>query len=90
MKAFRRVARPLVAFMGCALMTFTFVGCQTSIGGQTLPSAYFLRDDLQYYPHGPEDQLTNQINAIEQYKLEQAGLTEPLDAAPAPGEEPEF
>ncbi|QDT48846.1 MULTISPECIES: hypothetical protein [Symmachiella] len=88
MKALRHAARPVVALVGCALMTCTFVGCQTSVGGQTLPSAYYLRDDMQYYPHGPEDQLTNQINAIEQYKLEQAGLAEGIDIeppAPQPG-----
>ena len=72
MKALRHAARPVVAFVGSALMTCTFVGCQTSVGGQTLPSAYYLRDDLQYFPH----------NALEQYKLEQAGLTEPLDVEP--------
>lgn len=76
MKTLRLSARPIVAFLGCALATCTFVGCQSSVGGQTLPSAYYLRDDLQYYPAGPEDQLTNQRNSIEQYKLQEMGLTD--------------
>ncbi len=82
MKALRRAARPLIACLGCALMTCTFVGCQTSVGGQTLPSAYYLRDDMQYYPHGPEEQLPNQRYALEQYNLERQGLIDPGVAAP--------
>jgi hypothetical protein len=50
------------------------VGCQTTVGGQTLPSAYYLRDDVQYFPAGPEVLLTNTIQAIEQYKLDQTGV----------------
>ncbi len=86
MKALRQAARPVIALMGCALVSCAAVGCQTSVGGQTLPSAYYLRDDLQYYPHGPEDQLTNQINALKQYDLERQGLIEPgaADAAAPP------
>lgn len=34
-----------------------------------LPSAYYLRDDLQYFPPGPEFKLSKQIRAIEAYKL---------------------
>lgn len=58
-------------------------GCQTNITGQTLPSAYFLRDDVQYFPAGPEDQLSNLREALEQYKLEQSVIREGLQE-PAP------
>jgi hypothetical protein len=55
-------------------------GCQSSVGGQTLPSAYYLRDDVQFFPAGPEEPLYNQKRAIEEYKLNQqaiaAGLVE--------------
>lgn len=40
-----------------------FTGCQTTIGGQTLPSPDYLTDDVQYFPAGPENKLTNQIEA---------------------------
>ena len=30
------------------------VGCQVSVAGQTLPSPYYLHDDVQYFPAGPE------------------------------------
>jgi hypothetical protein len=79
--------------VGCAAVCSSSVGCQTTIGGQTLPSAYYLRDDLQYFPAGPEFKLTRQVQAIEEYKLRQQGLgaeaeaapPAPAPAAPAPG-----
>jgi hypothetical protein len=42
-----------------------------------LPSAYYLRDDLQYFPAGPEFKLSNQVQAIEEYKARERGLVEP-------------
>ncbi|MEP3480450.1 MAG: hypothetical protein ABJZ55_14460 [Fuerstiella sp.] len=51
-----------------------FTGCQTSIGGQTLPSAGYLNDDVQYYPAGPENKLANQMEAARKYRLEQEQL----------------
>lgn len=71
-----------LALLGCALMGMTAVGCQTTIGGQTLPSAYYLQDDVQYFPMGPEFRLSKQVEALEAYKLTQQGLAE---EAPAPG-----
>jgi hypothetical protein len=47
------------AFASSAL----FTGCQTTIGGQTLPSPDYLSDDVQYFPAGPENKLANQIEA---------------------------
>jgi hypothetical protein len=35
-------------------------GCQVDIGGQTLPSAFYLKDDFQYFPAGPEFKLSNE------------------------------
>jgi hypothetical protein len=50
-------------------------GClQSVVGGQTLPSAYYLDDDVQYFPAGPETKLANQIRALERYKLERESL----------------
>ncbi len=56
--------------LGLALIGLSCTGCQSSIGGQTLPSAYYLNDDVQFYPAGPEEQLYNQREVLEQYKLE--------------------
>ena len=71
--------------LGCATVCSTSVGCQTTIGGQTLPSAYYLKDDLQYFPPGPEFKLTRQVQAIEEYKLRQQGGGMLEDAGPAAG-----
>lgn len=60
---------------GMALSGLT--GClQTTMGGQTLPSAYYLDDDVAYFPKGPETRLSNQIRAIERYKAQEASLNE--------------
>lgn len=39
-------------------------GCQSSINGQTLPSAYYLQDDVQYFPAGPEFSLSREAAAM--------------------------
>ena len=57
---------------------------QTTVGGQTLPSAYYLRDDVQYFPAGPEFQLTNEVQAHEEYRLQQRAIEESLDVDIAP------
>jgi len=62
---------------GCLSLSAVSTGCfQTTVGGQTLPSAYYLDDDVQYFPMGPEQQLANQIRAMERYKVEQQGLSD--------------
>ncbi len=65
--------------MSVALMVLSasasMSGCfQTTVGGQTLPSAYYLEDDVQYFPAGPETRLYNQIQAMERYNLEREQL----------------
>ena len=56
-------------------------GCQTHMGGQTLPSAYYLRDDVQFFPAGPETQLPNTRRAIQEYKASQEALEEDVNSA---------
>ena len=38
-------------------------GCQIDVGGQTLPSPYYLKDDIQYFPPGPEFKLSREAAA---------------------------
>ena len=45
-------------------------GCQVDVGGQTLPSAYYLQDDIQYFPAGPEFKLSKEAAAQKAYKKE--------------------
>lgn len=73
--------------LGCGLaLAVCSTGClQSTVGGQTLPSAYFLEDDVQYFPAGPETKLANQIRALERYKLErQAQMDGMADEAVEP------
>jgi hypothetical protein len=63
---------------GLGLMAVS-TGCQTTVGGQTLPSAYFLRDDVQYFPAGPEAPLTKEIEEHENYRLRQQSIQQGLD-----------
>jgi hypothetical protein len=46
-------------------------GCQVGIGGQTLPSPYYLKDDVQYYAPGTEFKLSREAAALKAYKAEQ-------------------
>ncbi|TWT98455.1 hypothetical protein [Stieleria varia] len=39
-------------------------GCQVSMNGQNLPSPYYLQDDIQYFPAGPEFKLSREAAAL--------------------------
>ncbi|MFZ4731927.1 MAG: hypothetical protein ACOYK7_05235 [Pirellulales bacterium] len=47
-----------------AVAATTLTGCQVDVGGQTLPSAYYLQDDIQYFPAGPEFKLSKEAAAL--------------------------
>lgn len=51
---------------GGLLLSLSAVGCQVDVGGQTLPSPWFLTDDVQYFPAGPEFKLTQEALALKQ------------------------
>ena len=46
-------------------------GCQMSINGQTLPSPYYLQDDVQYFPSGPEFKLPREAAALQAARAEE-------------------
>ncbi|EMI41637.1 secreted protein [Rhodopirellula sp. SWK7] len=52
------------------LLTAT-TGCQVSLNGQTLPSPYYLQDDVQYFPAGPEFKLPREAAALRAAKAEE-------------------
>jgi len=61
--------------VGCAVLGIaglSLTGCQVDVGGQTLPSAYYLQDDIQYFPAGPEFKLSKEAAALKAYKKELA------------------
>ena len=58
--------RPLRAFLlalGISAMACA-TGCQVDVGGQTLPSPYYMTDDVQYFPPGPEFKLAGEAAAM--------------------------
>ncbi len=55
-----------------ALVSLNSMGCQTTIGGQTLPSANYLKDDVQFFPAGPETQLPRTRQAHAEYRALEA------------------
>lgn len=62
----------LSLFGGCIaiLALVSSTGCQTSVAGQTLPSAYFLQDDVQYFVKGPQFKLHREAAALQQARAE--------------------
>lgn len=56
-----------------AIASMASTGCQSDVAGQTLPSPYYLSDDLQYFPAGPEFKLSNEAAAMKRFAAEAAG-----------------
>jgi hypothetical protein len=52
------------------LSCLAITGCQVSVGGQTLPSGYYLHDDIQYFPKGPEFKLSREAAALKAARSE--------------------
>jgi hypothetical protein len=49
------------------LVGIGLTGCQIEQGGQTLPSPYYMQDDVQYFPPGPEFKLAKEAAAMKAY-----------------------
>ncbi len=52
------------------LSSLAITGCQVSVGGQTLPSGFYLNDDIQYFPKGPEFKLSREAAALKAARSE--------------------
>lgn len=61
--------RPLYGMFLCfgllIMLVAGSVGCQAHIGGQTLPSGYYLQDDIQYYSAGSKNTLQNEAMKLQ-------------------------
>ena len=64
---------PRILLAVAALCGLAVTGCQVDVGGQTLPSAYYLQDDIQYFPAGPEFKLSKEAASQKAYKKEIGG-----------------
>ena len=69
----RTGAAPQALLAAAAIVSLACTGCQVDVGGQTLPSAYYLQDDIQYFPAGPEFKLSKEAAAQKAYKKEIGG-----------------
>jgi hypothetical protein len=56
------------AALGLAILAST--GCQGVYNGQTLPSPWYIGDDIQYFPPGPEFKLSREAAAMKAYKAD--------------------
>ena len=54
----------LVASGLMLLASLSATGCQMEVGGQTLPSPYWLTDDPQYYAPSSEFKLQREADAL--------------------------
>ncbi|HEX4416233.1 MAG TPA: hypothetical protein VH107_21550 [Lacipirellulaceae bacterium] len=78
-----KLALLLLAPLAAACCT----GCQVEVAGQTLPSPWYLTDDVQYYAPGPEFKLAREAAAMQEQKeavKSQAQGAPPQAAAPNP------
>lgn len=51
-----------------AVLAVANTGCQVVEAGQTLPSPYYIQDDIQYFAPGPEFKLQREAAAMKAYK----------------------
>ncbi len=65
----QRLFKSLVCGLGL-FITASSIGCQSYVGGQMLPSPYYLSDDIQYFPPGTEFKLSKEAAAQATYKEE--------------------
>lgn len=83
MQTIRRIRLLSLSTLGLSVGLLT--GCQTWMGGMTLPSAHYLEGHHpQYFPEEPEFPLSRELA----YQQETAGLLNPRDRAPAKGAAP--
>ena len=59
----RRTAFRTAIVLAAGVCVLGATGCQVSLNGQTLPSPYYLSDDVQYFPSGPEFKLPREAAA---------------------------
>jgi hypothetical protein len=67
----RHPLRTLALAVGL-LASVGLTGCQIESGSQTLPSPYYLTDDVQYHPPGSEFKLAKEAAAMKAYNQDQA------------------
>lgn len=69
-KPSRWTATRATALTACLLVPAALLstGCQSDYAGQTLPSPWYLTDDIQYYAPGPGFKLAREAAAMQEQK----------------------
>lgn len=67
----RRRFQTITVALAAACCLVSATGCQVSMNGQTLPSPYYLQDDVQYFPSGPEFKLPLEAAALRAARAEE-------------------
>lgn len=66
-----RYAKSIALSLVASFCLMGATGCQVSLNGQTLPSPYYLQDDVQYFPAGPEFKLPQEAAALRAARAEE-------------------
>ncbi|MCF0234235.1 MAG: hypothetical protein HUK22_04570 [Thermoguttaceae bacterium] len=75
MKSMETKGRLAVCAVALAALTVApFIGCQVSRNGQTLPSPYYLDDDIQYHPSGNEFQYQEEVDYMNKVNAERQAM----------------
>ncbi len=74
MSSSNRQWRPLRCILAFLVLSAAIgvTGCQVDIGGQMLPSATYMQDDVQYFAPGPEFKLAKEAAAMKAAQDEDA------------------
>lgn len=74
MKAKSKLQRSVrTLLVGLGLVTgLGLTGCQVDQGGQTLPSPYYMNDDVQYYAPTAKFKLAREAAAMKEFNDQQA------------------
>jgi hypothetical protein len=70
MKALKHKIALALGPIACAV---GFSGCTGEYAGQNLPSGYYLTQQIQYYPPGPQFKLSREAAAQKAYRDSQVG-----------------
>jgi len=69
----RFASKSLVAPGLLVVAALAATGCQIDVAGQTMPSPYYMQDDIQYFEPAPREfKLSKEAAAIQAYRSEQA------------------
>ena len=67
----RKWLQTMALLAGTAITCIGATGCQVAVNGQTLPSPYYLEDDVQYAPGAGDFKLAREAAALRAARAEE-------------------